>query len=86
MNRLVSRPAALACRLSEVGLLSVAMLEEPVTPCLACCVAGVPGQDSEESRKPAVAGERWEEEVEKDEGTTVISTPSFRGCSWRMES
>ena len=83
----MSRPAALACRLSEVGLFSVAMLEGPVAPCLACWVAGVPGQDSEGSRKPAGAGERREEEeVEKDEGTMVISTPSLRGCSWRMES
>ena len=65
----------------------MAMVEGPTEPCLACWGAGVPGQDWEVSRKPAGAGDRREEEeVEKDEGTTVISTPSFRGCSWRMES
>lgn len=88
-----SRPAALACRLSAVGLLRVATGDGQPTPCiipnLLCWVLGVPGQDAEGSWSPAEVGVSVEdEEEEEDEGEqkSVMSTASLRGCSWRMES
>jgi len=88
----VSGPAALAWRLSEVGLFSVAMLEgPPADPCLPCGVTGVPGQVSEGSKNPTEVGVRVEEEEEEEkekceEEVVVVSAPSLRGCSWRTES
>lgn len=77
-----SRPAALACLLSAVGLFRVATGDGQPIPCLACCMFGVPGQDWEGSWSPAEIGVRVEEE-EEDAGDVerVASPASFRGCS-----
>lgn len=83
-------PAALACRLSAVGLFSVATGEGQPTPCMAasllCWGLGVPGQDRDGSWSPAEVGVRVEEEDEMGEEERVMSPASLRGCSCRMDS
>lgn len=75
----IGEPAALALRLRVVGLFSVPAGDAQPTsfPCVADTVP-----------EPSTADGQRLEVVEKDadEEEELASEPSFRGCSWRMDS
>lgn len=87
-----TRPAALACRLSAVGLLRVLTGDGQPTPCIAaaslpCWVLAVLGQHRDGSCGPADVGVRVEEEEDdQDEEDRPASPASLRGCSCRLDS
>lgn len=75
-------PAALALRLRVVGLFRVPPGDGQPTS-LPCVAEGVPGQFwPSTAGRPRLAGV----EEDADEEEEVASEPSFRGCSWRMDS
>lgn len=78
----IGKPAALALRLRAVGLFSVPAGDGQPTS-FPCGADGVPGQ-----LWPSTAVEQRLAPADKDadEEEELASEPSFRGCSWRIDS